>query len=244
MRKKLTMVIAMMAVSVAFTVQTGFAQDKQNKKDDLRIVDTIKETELSRQVDLAMGLVDYGYANKSALSLLQAAMIFDQHPMASLEVYDSEGQPLAESSPMYSYAPSDLLKDAKLFAKKDADLLAYIEKAEKQINRQTRAATKTAGASATITLGAGKTKTITLDATPLSYNRVSARSNNYADLRLSVGTFWEEKGSDTGTNPRVNFLLGASARISVTVTNLENSSTTVEISHMVIDVDDVSNAFN
>lgn len=241
------MLIVLLAVFAVFAVQNGFAQDKQSKKDELRIVDTIRETDLSRQVDLAIGLVDYGYANKSALALLQAAEIFDNHPMVSLKIYDVDGQPIETSTPNHSYDPKDLLKDAKFYAKKDAELLAYIEKAEKKINKQTRGETTIAGAAATISLGAGKSKTITLDAASLSYNKVTVRSSNYADLKLSVasvGLFGEEKGSDLGTSPSVTFFLGASSRIAVTITNLESTSTTVQISHMVIDVNDVSNVLN
>lgn len=242
MNKK-ALVIAMMTLFVAFAMQTGFAQDKQNKKDDIKIADTIVETELTRQADLAMGLVDYGYANKSALSLLQAAEIFAQHPMVSLKAYDSDGKPLEASAPIHSYAPEDLLKDAKFYAKNDAELLAYIGKVEKEMNNQTKAETIAVGALATISLGPGRSKTITLETSPFSYNRVKVRSNDYSDLRMCVSTSWEEKGCDTGTCPVINFLVGLSGRVFVTITNLESSSTTVEISHIVVDSDDVSRAF-
>ena len=237
-RKRL--LITLITVFFAFAVQTGFAQEK---KDEFKVVKSDKETELIQNSNLAMNLVDFGYANKSAISLVQAADIFSKHPMGKLQIFDKDGKPAETTALAHSYEPSELLTDAKFFAKNNAELLAYIEKAEKDINKQTKAETQMAGTDATIYVGAGSSRTVTLDASPLSGNRIVARSHDYANLRICVGTAWEDKGCASGTRPAVNFLLGISCRVSVTVTNLENYSTNVDIMHYTITAEEAAALF-
>ena len=226
----------MMVMLFGFATQT-FAQDK--KDDGFRIVENVKETKVNLQTNLAKGLVEYGYENKSAISLVQAAEIFAKHPIIQLAMTEEDGKPVEEVAPTYSYDPQVLLADAKIFAKKDAELLVVIGKKETEINTQTKSEVMAGGAAATISLGSGKTKTITLDVKPVSYNRLHARTGNYADLQLCAWTVWEDKGCNSGTRPSLSFAIGASSRITVSIKNLEDSPTTVELFLESIGVEDL-----
>ena len=54
---KRTLSIAMILVALSFVTQ-GFGQDK--KEEGIRMVTNATETEVTKQVNLAMNLVDYG----------------------------------------------------------------------------------------------------------------------------------------------------------------------------------------
>ena len=228
----------MMAVMFGFAT-SAVAQDK--KDTGFKVVDNVKETEVTRQAKLGMDLVQYGYQYESAISLVQAAEIFAKYPIVPLVVKDEEGKAIATEAPIHSYEPMALIKDAKAFAQKDTNLLAYVGNMEENIAKSlaTKGETTLAGSSATISLGPGRSKTITVDATPFSINCIEARSNNYADLDMDVWTSMEEKGSDYGTNPTVYFFLGLCSRVYVYLENTENYSTTVELFYYSVDPDDL-----
>ena len=219
--------ISLMAVLLVFTAQNSFAQNKQNNGSST--TETTKESEFSRQAQLAMDLVNYGYENKYALSLVQAAQFFSVHP-AVLRTFDLKEDNSKTGNPVHSYDPSSLLKDAKFFAGKDAELLAYIDKVEKEIANKKETKGEVQGVDyASVYLSKGQTKTITLDASSFSWNEVSARTNNSAKLKIYVYTDLEDKGWDSGTRPRLSFHLGICSTVYVEITNLDSYSTTTEI---------------
>ena len=232
-----TLSVFMMAVILGFST-LAVAQD--NKGDCFKVVDNVKETKASRQTKLGMDLVQYGYQNESALSLAQAAEIFAKYPIIPLVVKDEAGKAIATETPVHSYEPLALIKDAKNFSKKDANLLAYIDNVEENIAKSlsTKGETTVAGSSVTISLEGGESKTIALECTPFSINCVEARSRDYTDLELSVWFSMCDNSYATGTSPTVYFILGVSNIIYVSVKNLESSSTTVEIFCQCLDPDD------
>ena len=225
---KRTLSIAMILVALSFVTQ-GFGQDK--KEEGIRMVTNAKETETTKQVNLAMNLVDYGYSNKSALALVQAAEILSNYGVGTLELKDDNGKAIEAEKPLYSYEPSKLLADAKTFANKDTELLKYINKQELVLNTQTRGPKdkNIVALTTTIVLDAGQAKTIAFDVESLSAYRLNAISSNYSSLYMSAWTALADKGSDSGTNPVLWFVTGICSRVFVEVENLSGSSTTAQI---------------
>ena len=234
---KRTLSIAMIMVALSFVTQ-GFGQDK--KEEGIRMVTNAKETETTKQVNLAMNLVDYGYSNKSALALVQAAEILSNYGVGTLELKDDNGKAIEAEKPLYSYEPSKLLADAKTFANKETDLLKYINKQELVLNQTRGPKDKNIVAlTATVGLDAGQSKVVVFDVESLAAYRLNAISSNYSSLYMSAWTPLADKGSDSGTNPVLWFVTGICSRVFVEVENLSGSSTTAQITIVGASGDDV-----
>jgi len=86
--------------------------------------------------NLAVELVNYGYAMKSSLSLIEAAKILSEKPLQKLNVEKSEpstGTDGAKTTKGFNYNPSNLLTDAKTFANGNKTILALIDEVEKTL---------------------------------------------------------------------------------------------------------------
>ena len=219
-----------------FAAQT-FAQDKQEEKGVL-VFGEANDTETSRQVNLAMDLVEYGYKHESAISLVQAAVIFAEHPVAPLVVKDSEGKPIETETPDYNYNPQDLFKDAKTLAKNDANLLAYIENEEAELANKTKGIVLVAAETATIKISGNRSEAVFFGLDKACVYRITARSN--AKLGMDVTTkpgFFQQiagfedkwKGYKEGYNPSLTFGVLAYPEVCAVVYNLNSSSTKVEV---------------
>lgn len=225
----------MLAILLGIGTQ-AFAQDK-NKNDDFKIIskEEFKITDLDRQCQLARDLVSFGYKQKSAIALVQAAEILAEHPITIPELKDEKGKPIADVTE-HSYDPKDLLKDAKEFAQGSSDLLAYIGTVEKNVDKtmSTKAETTSAGYVSTVYLRSGESTTVTYENVGGLFEDFIAYAESYNKLMIEVWTTGvpptEYKGSATGYNPKVYFSKPTKVNpLHIKVTNLESSSTRVEV---------------
>lgn len=224
----------LLALLFGFSTQT-FAQDKQEGK---LVFGDYHETEISRQVDLARSLVYYGYKNNSSISLVLAAEIYSQYAVVPLVLTDTLGKPVETEAPKYSYEPKDLLKDAKYFAKDDAELLAYVEKVETELSEQTKGETMVAASTAVVRLGGKQSKTVSFSIDPLCVYKVEATSGSRVGMDVTTkpgfllrlaGAEDEYKGYSEGYYPSRIFGVALYNEVCVTFTNLSGSSTNVEV---------------
>jgi len=94
-------------------------------------------------IKFANELAQYGYANKSVLSLAEAARILASVQTAEMQVEKVERGAKAEVKDATEYTPTQLLADAKKYAGNDATLLAVVDKAEKEVKAATERAAST-----------------------------------------------------------------------------------------------------
>lgn len=209
----------MMAVFMTVMGLGVQAQDKESFK----ILENEEHSTIGNYVDLAMDLVQFGYDNNSAISLVQAAAIFTAVPVKPLALTESPQGKEVEVASEYSYDPQVLMADAKKMAQDDKDLLAYITSMEGKIIRQTatRGESSVDVDHATIYIGSGDSRTVYLYA-PSDGGKycVKARGDG-TNLRMSVTTDrgGDYKGSSEGTTPSITFWIGLAQKIRINVTN-------------------------
>lgn len=233
---KKTLSIAMMVMLFGFSTQV-FAQNKNEKEVGIVFGDHAG-TVVSRQVDLARGLVDFGYKNNSSISLVLAAEIFSQYAVVPLVLTDTLGKPIETEAPEHSYEPNKLLQDAKYFAKGDAELLAYVEKVKTELSKQTKGETMVAASTAVVRLSGKQSKTISFSIDPLCVYKVEASSSTVVGMDVTTkpgfllkmaGAQDEHKGYSEGCYPSRVFGVLAYNEVCVTINNLNSSSTDVEV---------------
>ncbi len=133
MKKIIFVMAALMAGSMMFG-QTALNQTKKEVKADPNV----------QNLRMAYELADYGYENKSASALLQAAEILCQVSKKEAEnVKVKQDGTSGDKAPAEtkSYKSMDLVKDAKAFAGKDKTMLAWAKEVEKKAKVSTRGAT-------------------------------------------------------------------------------------------------------
>lgn len=159
--KKIFMIIAMLGISLG-----SFAQDysKTEAKEDAG-----EASEASSNFQLACQLSRYGYANKNALSLIQAAQIVKENGLTHQSIdnptttSDGGKESGEKSGTKVELDAAKLLADAKALASGDQNLLGLIASVEKS---QTRGA-----------VGGSK----------YSYSRVSAYSTDQYRINFRAG---------------------------------------------------------
>jgi hypothetical protein len=98
---------------------------------------------------LALELANYGYANKSVISLVESARIILSTPFQPMEVVKSEpsnGDAGAKVAKAPQLDPKLLLRDAKIYAEDNETLLALVAMVEEEANSKSRG--RVAGAAA------------------------------------------------------------------------------------------------
>ena len=121
--KKYIVIMCMMAITMSCFAQEEKKEANRPPSPEMMAIQT------------AIGLAKYGYANYSATALAEAAKILSETKMQDLDVTkQSEGGiESAEKSTQMSFAPAQLIEDAKKYAGKDKTTLAYIASIEKSI---------------------------------------------------------------------------------------------------------------
>ena len=116
-------IISIMMVTVS--IMTAFAQEEKPES-------TKPASEEISALRTAAALAKYGYANYSALALIDAANIFSAIRTQELEAARTSGSngTINTKENNVSFDPAQLLADAKSFAGKDKTILALIKKSE------------------------------------------------------------------------------------------------------------------
>ena len=116
----------------------AFCQENE-QKDPIKI-----KNENVANIKLGCELAQYGYANKSAMALIEAAQILASVPTTELKVEKEERGLEAKADPKQpklDFNPVALLADAKKFAEGNTTLLTFIDQTEKAIKEATSQAT-------------------------------------------------------------------------------------------------------
>lgn len=200
-------------------------QEQEQERESFEIVDDTIQSPIGNYVDLAMDLVQFGYDNNSAISLVQAAAIFTAIPVGTLTLTETLQGKNAEVVTLYSYDPQVIMSDAKKMAQEDQNLLAYITSVENRMNEQlaTRDESSVDVEQSTIHIASGETRIVYLFAsTDLSKYRVRVRGDG-TKLRMLVSSTLDEgkyKGGDEGSYPSLTFWIGHAQGIKISVTNI------------------------
>lgn len=216
---KRTLSVAMMAV----LMMMSFSMEAQDKE-AFKILENEEPSAIGNYVDLAMDLVQFGYDNNSAISLVQAAAIFTAVPVKSLDLKESPGgEKVDVIAPEYSYDPKVLMSDAKKMAQDDKELLNYITSVETRMISQTatRGESNYDVDSERIRIASGDTRVVYLYA-PESGSKYSVRARgDGTSLRMTVSTVrgGENKGTVSGTSPYLKFWSAYAQDIKVVLTN-------------------------
>lgn len=130
--KKIFVLFALLsAMSVAVVAQEA----NQLDKDSQTSVKPVSEDMLT--IQLGCDLARYGYSNKSALSLIEAARLLGSvttQPATDERSVEGVGQTNeGKKHSTVSYDPKQILKDAKKYAGKDKTLLALADQVEKSM---------------------------------------------------------------------------------------------------------------
>lgn len=193
----------------------GSTNAQENTKQDttFKILNDVDESVLNNYADLASELVEFGYKHNTAVSLVQAAVIFTACPKNSDLTTEKSN-------------PATLLADAKAIAKDDKELLAYINSVEQRLAEKTanhpKTLTKTVTKSKTVLVAPGKTANITLYAeTSFSQYKASVTGSG-SRLTLSAKSSFlggEDKGTVSGYSPSLYFWIGPAQDIILKVKN-------------------------
>ena len=112
----------LMGVLAALTAFSAAAQEKENNP--------APRNANIEQIQLALRLADYGYANYAPVALIQAAEILNGIPVSELEATRTEeGAGTVSTKPEKPvFSVERLLADAKVFAEGDAEVLALADR--------------------------------------------------------------------------------------------------------------------
>ena len=225
---KRTLSFAMMAV---FIVVMSFGVQAQEKV-PFKIVEDTVQSPIGNYVDLAMDLVQFGYDNNSAISLVQAAAIFTAIPVGTLTLTETPQGKEANALVSYRYDPKVLMSDAKKMAQNDKDLLAYVVSIENRMNEhlETKGESPDIVDQAAISIKSGETCVKYLYA-PKSNSRYRVRiRGERANLRMSVNsTRGDFKGSIEDIHPSLAFWIGPAQDVKISILNSSSKSIDCEI---------------
>lgn len=133
MKKLFILAVALVSFLPVMAQQQANAGDK---------VDGAKDSPAVSDIGMAYNLIRYGYAQQSALPLIQGLQILIATPTQPLDAtveHGTQGNPAAKDNPM-QYDVDKLIADAKEYADGDATLLALISQLEGQKTGGTRGA--------------------------------------------------------------------------------------------------------
>lgn len=225
----------LLTVMLIFAVTAGaWAQEKpQAKKDTTRNYQFTVESDAFL---LAGQLINYGYANNSASSLIEAAKIVKQYGFDKMDASEMKKKnptseaPSNEGSDLHSMDVSKLLTDAKKLAAGDKTLIALAE----SVNKSTRATSPNGIQGERIWLGANSSTTYmaTRKKGELSvYSAVPEKS--YCDIDICVYDDYEDEViCDTRSNSsaRVSWYCSRSQTYEVEISNESDYGTYVTVS--------------
>lgn len=124
------------ALLSAFSVTVVAQEANQLDKDSQTSVKPVSED--MRTIQLGCDLARYGYSNKSASALIEAARLLSSvtiQPATDERSVEGEGKANeGKKHSAVSYDPNQILKDAKKYAGKDKTLLALADQVEKSMS--------------------------------------------------------------------------------------------------------------